>query len=111
MEGLNNFWKKFANCERLLPVAVAIYKNNLIVSGIVIPQRYLLGVMTGFAILNAYTMRVSLSMAITEMVVKQNESMSNDSDACPIMEEHSYVTVKVSSSVYNFSSSSINIKS
>jgi hypothetical protein len=84
MEGLNNFWKKFANCERLLPVAVALYKDNLIFSGIVIPQRYLLGVMTGFAILNAYTMRVSLSMAITEMVVKQNESMTTIQMLAPL---------------------------
>ena len=34
------------------------------------------------AILNAYTMRISLSIAITELVVKKNHSESGDQAVC-----------------------------
>ncbi|XP_044758922.1 putative inorganic phosphate cotransporter isoform X2 [Coccinella septempunctata] len=49
----------------------------------VIPQRYILGIMGFFAILNAYTMRVSLSVAITEMVLKHKTDFY-DPNACII---------------------------
>uniref|UniRef100_V5GIW1 Sialin n=1 Tax=Anoplophora glabripennis TaxID=217634 RepID=V5GIW1_ANOGL len=48
-----------------------------------IPQRYILGIMGFLAVVNAYTMRVSLSIAITEMVASSNETDSVDVDACP----------------------------
>lgn len=35
------------------------------------------------AIVNAYTMRISLSVAITEMVLPLNNSDHHDPDACP----------------------------
>ncbi|XP_076263007.1 putative inorganic phosphate cotransporter [Rhynchophorus ferrugineus] len=47
-----------------------------------IPQRYVLGIMGFFAIANAYTMRVSLSLAITEMVVPIKTTQYYDPDAC-----------------------------
>ncbi|CAG9812519.1 unnamed protein product [Phaedon cochleariae] len=48
----------------------------------VIPQRYILGLMGFLAILNAYTMRVSLSIAITEMVTPESSKEIFDPDAC-----------------------------
>jgi len=46
----------------------------------VIPQRVILAIMGFLAILNAYTMRVCLSQAITVLVVKRN-STDDDSEA------------------------------
>ncbi|CAG9786231.1 unnamed protein product [Diatraea saccharalis] len=53
----------------------------------VIPQRYILGVMGLLGVCNAYTMRVCLNLAITQMVnhtKSSNESMTNlfDDDTC-----------------------------
>ncbi|KAK9693157.1 Major Facilitator Superfamily [Popillia japonica] len=47
-----------------------------------IPQRYVLGIMGFLAIVNAYTMRISLSVAITEMVASSNSSSHNGEDTC-----------------------------
>lgn len=45
-----------------------------------IPQRYILGIMGFLAVVNAYTMRVVLSVAITEMVIEpRNDSVNSDS--------------------------------
>lgn len=38
-------------------------------AGCVIPQRYILGVMGLLGVCNAYTMRVCLNLAITQMVI------------------------------------------
>lgn len=38
------------------------------------PQRVILSIMGFFAMLNAYTMRICLSTAITELVVKKNRT-------------------------------------
>lgn len=46
----------------------------IILSDFVIPQRVILAIMGFLAILNAYTMRISLSIAITELVVKKNRT-------------------------------------
>ncbi|KAK9881225.1 hypothetical protein WA026_015338 [Henosepilachna vigintioctopunctata] len=51
----------------------------------IIPQRYILGIMGFFAVLNAYTMRVSLSIAITEMV-ERHKSTVYDPYACTAVE-------------------------
>ncbi|KAM7352154.1 uncharacterized protein ACRADG_004794 [Cochliomyia hominivorax] len=48
-----------------------------------IPQRVILAIMGFLAILNAYTMRISLSIAITELVVKKNHSEIGDTAVCP----------------------------
>lgn len=50
-----------------------------------IPQRVVLSIMCFFAIAIAYAMRVCLSVAITEMVAKQNQSESSSADhsICP----------------------------
>ncbi|XP_063916931.1 sialin-like isoform X1 [Zophobas morio] len=48
----------------------------------VIPQRYVLGIMGFLAIVNAYTMRVTLSVAITEMVEPSNGTTHHDPNAC-----------------------------
>lgn len=45
--------------------------------GFIIPQRVVLSIMGFLAIVNAYTMRICLNVAITEMVVKRTR---NDSD-------------------------------
>ncbi|XP_028158438.1 putative inorganic phosphate cotransporter [Ostrinia furnacalis] len=50
----------------------------------IIPQRYVMAIMALFAIANAYTMRVCLNIAITQMVKKESsESGSYDPYACP----------------------------
>ncbi|XP_063235471.1 LOW QUALITY PROTEIN: putative inorganic phosphate cotransporter [Bacillus rossius redtenbacheri] len=51
-----------------------------------LPQRYVFAIMGFLAIANAYTMRICLSVAITEMVAPRNKSagsLSYDPDACP----------------------------
>jgi hypothetical protein len=61
-----------------------------------VPQRYILGIMASLAILNAYTMRVSLSIAITEMVVHENFTVKrNNSDDCHIHEQRPLHFVEV----------------
>ncbi|XP_044252866.1 sialin-like [Tribolium madens] len=51
---------------------------------ILIPQRYMLAIMVSLSILNAYTMRVCLSMTITQMVVKKNYTKSTTTQSmCP----------------------------
>lgn len=51
----------------------------LSLAGFIIPQRVVLSIMGFLAIVNAYTMRICLSVAITEMVVKRNTSNDGDS--------------------------------
>ncbi|XP_022911273.1 putative inorganic phosphate cotransporter [Onthophagus taurus] len=53
-----------------------------------IPQRYVLGIMGFLAIVNAYTMRISLSVAITAMVVPRNTTNVTDTDTCPYPDDH-----------------------
>ncbi|GJQ72217.1 hypothetical protein Trydic_g3308 [Trypoxylus dichotomus] len=48
-----------------------------------IPQRYVMGIMGFFAVVNAYTMRISLSVAITEMVIPINSTDYDNPDSCP----------------------------
>ncbi|XP_021935626.1 putative inorganic phosphate cotransporter isoform X2 [Zootermopsis nevadensis] len=49
-----------------------------------IAQRYVIAIMGFLAVANAYTMRICLSTAITEMVVHHNRNESEtDPDACP----------------------------
>lgn len=52
------------------------------VSGFIIPQRYVLGIMGFLAIVNAYNMRVCLSIAINHMVVPITKNTSLP-DECP----------------------------
>ncbi|GJQ72216.1 hypothetical protein Trydic_g3307 [Trypoxylus dichotomus] len=52
----------------------------------IIPQRYVLGIMGFLAILNAYTMRTSLSLAITEMV--QPTVSGESEDVCIVNDTH-----------------------
>lgn len=48
------------------------------------PQRYVLGLMGFLAVVNAYTMRNCLSLAITEMVIyHKHNDVGVDPDACP----------------------------
>ncbi|KRT78184.1 membrane transporter [Oryctes borbonicus] len=44
----------------------------------IIPQRYVLGIMAFLAVVNAYTMRTALSVAITEMVLPTSSEASED---------------------------------
>lgn len=49
-----------------------------------IPQRYVLGIMGLLAVCNAYTMRVCLNLAVTQMVNNTNSGNENyDPNACP----------------------------
>lgn len=53
--------------------------------GCPIPQRYVLAIMGFLAVVNAYAMRVSLSIAITEMVKPSNSSSENNyQDLCAV---------------------------
>lgn len=47
-------------------------------AGFIIPQRVVLSIMGFLAIVNAYTMRICLSVAITEMVIKRNQTEGQD---------------------------------
>ncbi|XP_048482744.1 uncharacterized protein LOC125489776 [Plutella xylostella] len=52
----------------------------------IIPQRYVFAIMAGLAIANAYTMRVCLNLAITQMVKREvlvEGDAHFDPDACP----------------------------
>jgi hypothetical protein len=60
------------DCTRLL--------TFLSLLGFIIPQRVVLSIMGFLAIVNAYTMRICLSVAITEMVVKRNYSSEGHDD-------------------------------
>ncbi|XP_035775354.1 putative inorganic phosphate cotransporter isoform X1 [Anopheles albimanus] len=54
----------------------------------IIPQRVILAIMGFLAIMNAYTMRISLSIAITEMVNKTSGgAIEEDGGVCPIDED------------------------
>lgn len=48
----------------------------------IIPQRVVLAIMGFLALVNAYTMRITLSVAITEMVRKPTYNMSGDHAIC-----------------------------
>ncbi|CAK1547114.1 unnamed protein product [Leptosia nina] len=64
----------------------------------IIPQRYVLSIMALFAIANAYTMRVCLNLAITQMVKKRDTSVGSihyDPDACPDYNEVANTTMKL----------------
>lgn len=76
----------------LMPKTVESDRNNHGRFVFVIPQRYILGIMGFFAILNAYTMRVSLSVAITEMVQKHKTDFF-DPNACVIEGIHNSTSI------------------
>lgn len=53
-------------------------------TGSFMPQRYVMGIMGMLAIANAFTMRVCLNMAITQMVNHtKSDSDNGDPNACP----------------------------
>lgn len=58
-------------------------KTIIFVSVIIIPQRYVLAIMGLLAIANAYTMRVCLNLAITQMV-KRNVLVEGDEHFDPL---------------------------
>lgn len=61
---------------------------NRIFAVFLIPQRYILGIMGFLAVVNAYTMRVILSVAITEMVYPINQTnISYNEQICKIESE------------------------
>ena len=60
-----------------------MYLLFLILLGFFIPQRVLLSIMGFLAITNAYTMRICLNVAITEMVKKNVKENVDESDFCP----------------------------
>lgn len=50
----------------------------------IIPQRVVLSIMGFFAIVNAYTMRICLNVAITEMTIKKHKNASVDQGICVV---------------------------
>lgn len=62
---------------------IFIRYNYYLILGCVIPQRYILGVMGLLGVCNAYTMRVCLNLAITQMVNRTKSEEHFDPDACP----------------------------
>ncbi|XP_053961369.1 putative inorganic phosphate cotransporter [Anastrepha ludens] len=66
-----------------------------------VPQRVILSIMGFFAMLNAYTMRVSLSVAITELVVKKNQT--DDGSDVAICAADSIDSGSSSSGIYEWS--------
>lgn len=65
-----------------------------------IPQRYVLGLMGFAAVINAYLMRVVLSVAITEMVVPIQTTARTDGDTCPDPANVLHKNVTISSDQY-----------
>ncbi|CAG9094177.1 unnamed protein product [Plutella xylostella] len=59
---------------------------------IFIPQRYVLGIMGLFALANSFTMRVCLSMTITQMVTKTAPSEHIIGEVCPDYDQETNVT-------------------
>ncbi|XP_028044031.1 putative inorganic phosphate cotransporter [Bombyx mandarina] len=66
---------------------------------IYIPQRYVLGVLGLFALANSFTMRVCLSMTITQMVVQSQSSEHIIGETCPDPSLNS--TTEVAESISN----------
>ncbi|KAK5641112.1 hypothetical protein RI129_009659 [Pyrocoelia pectoralis] len=70
-----------------------------------IPQRYVLGLMGFLGMINAYLMRVVLSVAITEMVLPLKHSdRYDDSDTCPdpIGEVHTNISISRNQYLYSW---------
>ncbi|KAK9693158.1 Major Facilitator Superfamily [Popillia japonica] len=65
-----------------------------------IPQRYVLGIMGLLAVLNAYTMRTALSIAITEMVLPSESS--ENADACVVNDTGSSSSSPVGDKLYDW---------
>ncbi|KAG8039041.1 hypothetical protein G9C98_003348 [Cotesia typhae] len=81
--------QKFTETIPLLPKRKAYTSSNLLTMeipqrGIQIQQRWVFAIMGFLAIFNAYTMRVCLSITITEMVVSEHKNTSTviDDDVC-----------------------------
>lgn len=75
------------------------------VPGFFIPQRYVLGIMGFLAVVNAYNMRVCLSVAINVMAVPIKDNNSRP-DSCPVEEtvtdEPHHNTVMKFASIVNY---------
>jgi hypothetical protein len=66
-----------------------------------IGQRYVVAIMGFLAVANAYTMRICLSTAITEMVVHHDRNESKiDPDACPSSSVSNNKTAPVSTFIF-----------
>lgn len=71
---------------------------EIVVTGNRVPQRWVFAIMGILAIVNAYSMRVCLSIAITEMTVPENKTTAGTTDnTCPVLDD----TVKHSSGAIN----------
>uniref|UniRef100_A0AAR5QB79 Major facilitator superfamily (MFS) profile domain-containing protein n=1 Tax=Dendroctonus ponderosae TaxID=77166 RepID=A0AAR5QB79_DENPD len=90
--------KDISESSRLLAIGLdpECHKNTTTV--FLIPQRYILGIMGFLAVVNAYTMRVVLSVAITEMVQSINHNQTIDSTTCPYEFQGNSTTPRTSSS-------------
>ncbi|CAB0032985.1 unnamed protein product [Trichogramma brassicae] len=66
----------------------------ILLQGSYIPQRWVFAIMGFLALLNAYAMRVCLSIAITQMTIeKHTADNSTDLDRCPDLSEAMNITV------------------
>lgn len=78
----------------------------------IIPQRYVLAIMALFAVANAYTMRVCLNLAITQMVRREVAGEGDehyDPDACPDYNIPTNTTMKLADYIMRDSVSTRNI--
>lgn len=77
-----------SKCKYYLPARIHFHyasELRIKISNLVffIPQRTIVAIMGFFAIVTAYSQRQSLSMAITQMVVQRNKSVTGDTIVCP----------------------------
>lgn len=71
--------------------------------GFLVPHRYIVGIMCFLGLANAYTMRISLSVAITEMVKPINKSDEHfDPDACPGQISNNHSTISVRTDIFTY---------
>lgn len=66
---------------------------------LIIPQRYVLGILGLFALANSFTMRVCLSMTITQMVLHAESSEHIVGESCPDDAVPSNTSVLINSTV------------
>lgn len=57
--------------------------NAILFAVFIIPQRWVMAIMGFLAVANAYTMRVCLNIAITQMVRRHAHSSGVDDGSCP----------------------------
>lgn len=81
---------------------MSVSKSIIMFSALIIPQRYVLGMLGLFALANSFTMRVCLSMAITQMVQNPESESHIVGETCSdvSMRQNSTVMIETTTPVY-----------